>query len=507
MIISKVINSLKSILLISFTFCHSMASADLQSSDSLQSRIRLFEAWLSTLMDEQSLVGVSVSLVHDQKLVYSKGFGFADFENRYPATKETNYRVASITKLFTSIALMQLVEEQKINLSTDVANIVPELRKIQSNEYQVNEITIKSILTHTTGLPTNPYFVLDEKEENVKRRSDEFLKNLPQQSIIFQPNRSSKYSNLAMDLGGVIIERISGLPYDQYVQEFILKPLKMKSSGFPFPGELDDSNVIGYNRIVKNKRSKNKFSEMSNILGLPAAGLVSNVTDLAKFMSWHFSVLNGENESLLSKNQLYQMQKIHWVGIPIERHPVLNSAMSYIANSLELGGIGLGYFRDNEFVFHGGGLSGFSSKVAMNNTKKIGVAVLANSSDAPVSFEAPRSISRNLYQMIGETITEDGSISKPMLYSEYEALYSNDNFWYFYAIEMNQKLVLIDLLHTSPMEESIVLSEVGDDNFVNHDQEGIYKGEFWVRFHRDKKGTVDSIIINNEKIYRREVRN
>ena len=108
---SKVINLLRNILLISFTFYHSMASADLQSSNLLQSRIRLFEAWLSTLMDEQSLVGVSVSLVQDQKLVYSKGFGFADFENRYPATKETNYRVASITKLFTSIALMQLVEE------------------------------------------------------------------------------------------------------------------------------------------------------------------------------------------------------------------------------------------------------------------------------------------------------------------------------------------------------------------------------------------------------------
>ena len=94
MTISKVINLLKIILLISFTFFNSMASADLQLSDLLQSRTRLFEAWLSTLMDEQSLVGVSVSLVQDQKLVYSKGFGFADFENRYPATRETNYRVA-----------------------------------------------------------------------------------------------------------------------------------------------------------------------------------------------------------------------------------------------------------------------------------------------------------------------------------------------------------------------------------------------------------------------------
>ena len=105
--------------------------------------------------------------------------------------------------------------------------------------------------------------------------------------------------------------------------------------------------------------------------------------------------------------------------------------------------------------------------------------------------------------MVGEVITEGESNSTTMRYSEYENLYSNDNFWSFYAIEMDQKLVLIDLLHTSPMEEPIFLSEVGDGNFVSHDYKGIYKGEFFVRFHRDKQGIVDSIIINNEKIYRR----
>ena len=78
----------------------------------LESRIGLFEAWVENVIDEQALVGLSVGLVHNQELIYSKGFGFADLTNRTRATKETTYKIASITKLFTSIALMQLVEEE-----------------------------------------------------------------------------------------------------------------------------------------------------------------------------------------------------------------------------------------------------------------------------------------------------------------------------------------------------------------------------------------------------------
>ena len=91
-----------------------------QSNELLQSRIRLFEVWLTTLMNDQALRGVSVSLVQNQQLVYAKGFGVSDFEKKSLATESTNYRIASITKLFTSIALMQLVERQKILLDTPV---------------------------------------------------------------------------------------------------------------------------------------------------------------------------------------------------------------------------------------------------------------------------------------------------------------------------------------------------------------------------------------------------
>ncbi len=183
-------------------------------------------------MSDQSLRGVSVSLVQNQKLIYAKGFGVSDFEKESPATELTNYRIASITKLFTSIALMQLVERKKIFLDTPVVEIIPELRAIKTNGHSVEGITIKTILTHTTGLPTNPNFLLDKKGKNQALALDEFLRGLAQQSLLFPPNRIHKYSNLAMNLGGLIVERVSGLSYEQYVQEVILTPLQLSPLAF-----------------------------------------------------------------------------------------------------------------------------------------------------------------------------------------------------------------------------------------------------------------------------------
>ena len=212
---SKIRKSLEFILIGIIIISASITTTHAQPNELFQSRVRLFEAWLNTLMSDQSLRGVSVSLVQNQKLIYAKGFGVSNFEKESPATELTNYRIASITKIFTSIALMQLVERKKIFLDTPVVEIIPELRAIKTNGHSVEDITIKSILIHTTGLPTNPNFLLDKKGQNQALALDEFLKGLAQQSLLFPPNRIHKYSNLAMNLGGLIVERVSGLSYEQ----------------------------------------------------------------------------------------------------------------------------------------------------------------------------------------------------------------------------------------------------------------------------------------------------
>ncbi|MGA0376704.1 MAG: serine hydrolase domain-containing protein [bacterium] len=487
----KIRKSLESILIGIIALGVSITTTHAQSNELLQARMRLFEAWLNTLMSDQSLRGVSVSLVQNQKLIYAKGFGVSDFEKQSPATESTNYRIASITKLFTSIALMQLVERKKIFLDTPVVEIIPELRAIKTNGHSVEDITIKSILTHTTGLPTNPNFLLDKRGQNQALALDEFLKGLAQQSLLFPPNRIHKYSNLAMNLGGLIVERVSGLSYEQYIQEVILTPLQLESTRFPTDSET--TKVIGYSRIVGDQRLKNEFPEMASVLGLPSSGPISTVTDLAKFISWHFRTLSAEDQTLLARATLSEMQKVQWVPLPIELHPRLNTALALLANTLELGGTGLGYFREKEFVLHSGGLMGFASELVMDNQN--------NTVEAPVYFNHPQSFSRNLYEMVGRVLADPKSFDRPLLYAEYENLYSDDHHWHYYVTEMGENLILLNLREGMPLAMPIVLSKVGVDHFVDPNHEGVYAGEFSVYFQRDQNGKVDSMIVKNNKLY------
>ena len=482
--------------------CSSNAVASFQTNELLQARIRLFEAWVANVMDEQALKGLSVSLVQDQQVVYTQGFGFADVENQNRITADTTYRIGSVTKLFTSIALMQLVEAEKLSLDTPVIELVPELEAIQANGYGLDEITIRSILTHTTGLPTNPNFILDKHAVFEPLVRHAFLQKLPGQRLLFQPNRTHKYSNLGMNLGGLIVERLTNLTYEQYLQKFVLAPLEMDKSGFP--GEVDESQVVGYSRMLGGIRVGGDFPEMSRILGLPASGLLSSASDLAKFLSWHFRTLSGDDETLLSLKTLAQMQQVQWVPLPIAQNPAMASIATFISNSLELGGTGFGYFRNKEFVMHGGGLMGFTAEFLMNNHNKLGVVALANSIDAPLSFNHPQSLTKNLYDMVGAVAAAPASANTKLRYAEYESVYSDGHNWSYYATEIDGKLVLLNLRDGSPLAEPAILTKVGDDRFVDLNHQGFYSGEFSVEFHRAASGEVDAVIVNTEKLYRRD---
>ena len=478
-------------------------TASFQTSEIFEARTRLFEAWVSTVIDEQSLKGVSVSLVLDQELVYAKGFGFSDKSNDRATTADTIYRVGSITKLFTSIALMQLVESGKLSLSTPVIEIIPELSSIQKNGYEVNEITIRSILTHTTGLPTHPKILLDKHAPPVPLTLDYFLQLLPKQELILPSNRIHKYSNLAMNLGGVIIERTSGLTYEQYIRKFLLSPLKMNNSFFP--SESHSSKVSGFSRSFRGQRLEGEFPEMSTVLGVPASGLLSNSSDLAKFLSWHFHTLKGSKQSLLRQQTLKKMQQVHWVPIPITQPPAVAAVASFLSNLFGLGGTGLGYFRDREFTMHSGGLMGFTSEFVMDNQNELGIAALANSVDAPLGFNNPRSITRNLYEIVGSIAANHGTVTRKLKYPEYEGVYTDNHNWSFYVTEIDSNLVLLNLFDGRPLEKPIILSSTGEDRFVDPAHKGFYVGEFFVQFNRDESGEIDALFVNTEKLYRRNL--
>ena len=464
----------------------------------VEARIELYEAWIDALMRTYDLPGISVGIVHDDELVYIKGFGYSDLTEKSPATAETVYSVASISKLFTSIGIMQLVEREMISLDDPVVNFIPELRQLSSDAKDIESISIRSILRHTSGLPTNNIYLL-EPTSPVIDNLEKILEGFDRQELLHTPDTREHYSNLAMSLGGIVIQRVSKKEYGLYVKEQILDPLGMASSTF------DDSSVtnkaIGYSRNTSIGRIPNEFVQMGAAIGKPAAGLKSNIQDLARFATWHFETLEGKTSSVMASETLANMQSIHWAQLPIVLPSFLQSAANSMSNALDIGGVGLGYFRAGKFVRHSGGFNGFNAEFLMDNENKIGIVVLANSSDAPTSWDAASSISLNLYEIVASAfINPLEQLSNS--YSEYQQIYTDRHYFNFYAMPFEGGLTLIDLNSNKPLSSPIKLVPHDEpDSFYAPDHRGFYQGEFNVQILRDANSLVDSMILQNTVLY------
>ncbi|MBG56245.1 MAG: hypothetical protein CL935_03850 [Deltaproteobacteria bacterium] len=466
-----------------------------------QSRIQLFENWMETLMEDRSLPGVSVSIVHGKDLVYSKGFGYSDLANQIPMTKNTSQPIASITKVFTSIGLMKLVEGNKINLEDSVVKYIPELKNLKSKKFDINSLTLRSILLHTTGLPLNNK-ILIKPRINVQNISSRLLEDIKNQKLLFQPNRLHKYSNLGMNLGGILIERLSLKKYSKYITDIILNPAGMTSSSFE--GNKGLYETMGYSRKISGLRKSKGYTNMGRLLGLPSSGLNSNVLDISRFISWHFSTLYGDLDNIINRNTLNEMQTVKWVPIPIEMPPFINSGLAFFANAFELGGVGLGYFRDKQFIKHSGGLNGFCSELIMDNENQIGIIVLANSSDAPIYWNHNSSISKNLYEIIGESLMNPDYMIQDSL-KEYENVYTDHHHFHFYASFVEDKLALFDLSQSFPMRSPIILKKLElDDSFEDPNNHGFYGKEFFVTFQRNSNKEVTSLVLGNNVLMANE---
>ena len=174
-------------------------------------RIRLFEAWAESQMAYRGQPGLAIGIVHDQDLVWTRGFGQADRERGIPATPETLFRIASITKTFTATAIMQLRDQGKLQLDDPVAKHLPSFA-VRPREPGGHPITIRHLLMHVSGLPREADFPYWTTQQFPTREA--ILKALPDQEQFFQAETRWKYSNLAVMLAGEIVTSVSGEPWE-----------------------------------------------------------------------------------------------------------------------------------------------------------------------------------------------------------------------------------------------------------------------------------------------------
>lgn len=228
-------------------------------------------------LSRNDIAGATISVVKDGKLLFAKGYGYADVQNKKPVSaQETLFRPGSISKLFTWTAIMQLYEQGKLDLDRDINDYLD----FKIPDAFGKPITLKNVLTHTPGFEEQIKDLFDTRP--IAPDLGQYLKtHIP--ARIYPPGTVPAYSNYATAIAGYIVERISGRPFDQYIAENIMRPLKMTHSTFsqPLPQELAPFMSNGYRLGSDNAES----FEIVN--PYPAGSLSSTAADMAQFMIAH----------------------------------------------------------------------------------------------------------------------------------------------------------------------------------------------------------------------------
>lgn len=330
--------------------------------------IKVLDAWIQSQMAYRGLPAMSVGVVYDQKLIWAKRFGFADVEKKVPATPATIYRMASVTKTFTATAIMQLRDAGKLSLEDPVAKYLPWF-KIKSPFAGAPVITIRHLLTHTSGLPREaayPYFT-----DNKYPTLDQIKETLPNQEAVYAPETHWKYSNLGLALAGEIVAQVSGEPYEVYMRDHILKPLGMDSSTVLFPVEARDRLAVPYGRRMPDgKREIRPDTDAKGIT--PAANLSSTVEDLARYLSFHIGDGKVAGKPVLKSSTLREMHRVQW-----------------LQDDWKSGwGIGFAITRaeSRTIVGHGGWVPGYRTQISFSPEDKMGVIVLTDADDGDPGF-------------------------------------------------------------------------------------------------------------------------
>ncbi|MFK8078112.1 MAG: serine hydrolase domain-containing protein [Granulosicoccus sp.] len=319
--------------------------------------------YLSALINQQmkkgKLTGVSIALVVGDQKVWSEGFGYADVNEKLAATSNTVYRAGSVSKLFNAVAIMQLVEQEKLDLDAPITQYVDDF-SINSRFGSIDDITLRSLLSHQSGMPSD---IVGDMWAEQPPSLDSLLKNWESSYVVLPANKHFNYSNTGISLSGLAVQRVTGSPYSAYLKNALLDPLNMASSDFT--GKLPDSNQ------TKGYIGKREIDELP-LRDTPAGGLNTTVNDLSQFLIALHGNGKYKNKKILSESLLKQ-----------------TFAAQNEDNLIDLNlRVGLGWFLSNrklggryDVIGHDGRTVAHSAKLVSAPEAGLSVVLLSNSAD------------------------------------------------------------------------------------------------------------------------------
>ena len=316
---------------------------------------------------------ISFGIVRGGKLVWTGSYGYADDRKKVIATADTEYPIGSITKQFLGLMLLQLADAGRIHLSEPVARYYPPVQEIANPYPWSAPITFVQLATMSAGLPASPFSVDDPDAQGTMDLWEEDLHNaLKHTRYVYEPGTRRLYSNISYAILAAALERAAGRKFQGYIEQEILRPLRMNNTGFT--GSTNTKMATGYFLgglglpADTPQRQNTHFGYL-----FPAGGLYSSIKDMAKFMIFE---LGHGPDSVLSKESLEQS----FTGVVVSD-----------ANLVYGDGIQFSAARNQDSAFvaagHGGLRVGFTSYLGMDRSTDTGIILLSNTSGGNADYK------------------------------------------------------------------------------------------------------------------------
>ena len=325
-----------------------------------QEVIQFMDSIAEEHIEKNNTTGIAYAIVQDGELITTKGHGLADIDENRPFSSNTSFRIASVTKLFTATAVMQLQSKGLIDLHRDIRHYLPDFNY---SSIEGDSVTLRNLLTHTGGF----------EDKNLERRTHDPAQQIPLKEYLYNemPNRVTKagetfaYSNHGLALAGLIVEEVSGKAYDDFVQIELLSPLQMVNSTF------DVRKATNFAKSYQKESEQWKTVPFDYIQTKPSSMLISTVEDMGRFINFHLQASSKNEGSLISNASFSEMHRQQFT-----HHP-------------QLPGVAVGFFEAHQnglrLLRHGGTATNYGSFLCLIPEKRIGIFITHNGGDESLS--------------------------------------------------------------------------------------------------------------------------
>ena len=327
---------------------------------------------------------ISFGLVVDGQLIYKNSYGYTDVEKKIPATSSSLFRIASMSKSFTCMAILKLRDEGKLNLDDPAYLYIPELKNLKYPTADAPQITIRHLMTHGAGFPEdNPWG--DRQLADTEKDLMDFISK--QISFSNPPGIAYEYSNLGFALQGKIITKVSGMRYQDYIKKNILEPLGMKTTTYEFGDVPADKLAHGYRWLNEKWNEEVLLHDTKDGSWGAMGAMISSIDEFANYMAFHISAWppnNAKDDGPIKRSSVREMHHpwrwnafVPGYKFTDGRTCAITAAYCY----------GLGWMKDCDgktYIAHSGGLPGFGSQWRIMPDYGIGVVAFANRTYAPM---------------------------------------------------------------------------------------------------------------------------